>query len=375
MKKRFVLFIFALFITFSTYGQNSLYEGSGGKNHTIMFANSILENGVFDQSDEWICKKIKTNLISAISRFGGFLCIDMDSSKNLLKVQKELESGIYDDRQSIEIGKLMKAKEIINIVSTRLSSGAYSLTITLFNVETGVILGMFSSPKTYETAESFALQAHYECVPFILNQLGIKQTAEGKRILQSEMETAKKQVAENKHLAAENAKIEAERTELAQKQAKIIAEEKSRKEAAEKAELEANRKALEQKKAEEAAKKIKEKERNPFANETYETEFENGSKYDKYILKFISQNQCTVTVISENSQGLKNEVSATGSYSYSNGILSISIRLKNNKIKHVQNINWKGVVTFKNPYSTFHYMIPVNSNNDAKKIRAEFQKK
>ena len=98
-------------------------------------------------------------------------------------------------------------------------------------------------------------------------------------------------------------------------------------------------------------------------------------KYDKYILKFISQNQCTVTVISENSQGLKNEVSATGSYSYSNGILSISIRLKNNKIKHVQNINWKGVVTFKNPYSTFHYMIPVNSNNDAKKIRAEFQKK
>ena len=52
MKKRFVLFIFALFITFSTYGQNSLYEGSGGKNHTIMFANSILENGVFDQSDE-----------------------------------------------------------------------------------------------------------------------------------------------------------------------------------------------------------------------------------------------------------------------------------------------------------------------------------
>ena len=43
---------------------------------------------------------------------------------------------------------------------------------------------------------------------------------------------------------------------------------------------------MEQKKAEEAAKKIKEKERNPFANETYETEFENGSKYDKYILMY-----------------------------------------------------------------------------------------
>ena len=131
-----------------------------------MFANSVLENGIFDNSDEWICAKVKTNLISALNRFGGFSCVDMASTKNIIKVQKELESGLYDEKQSIEIGKLVRAKEIVNITSTRLASGAYSINVSLLNVESGVILGMYTSPKTFDSTESFAIWAHDDCIPF-----------------------------------------------------------------------------------------------------------------------------------------------------------------------------------------------------------------
>lgn len=374
MKKliSFFCLIFSLNIIFA---EDSFFEGKGGKNHTIMFANSVLENGIFDNSDEWICAKVKTNLISALNRFGGFSCVDMASTKNIIKVQKELESGLYDEKQSIEIGKLVRAKEIVNITSTRLASGAYSINVSLLNVESGVILGMYTSPKTFDSTESFAILAHYDCIPFLLNQLGVKQTSEGKRALQEEIQIAKNQVVENKTVAEANAKLEAERTELAEKQAKIAAEEKARKLAAEKAEYEANQKAIAEKKAREAAAAAKAKQQNPFFKETYVTEFENGSRYDKYIVKFVSQNECSITVISENSQGVKAEFTATGSYVYQNQILSVSARMKNDKVKHVQKIDWKGMVTFKNGYNTFYLMIPVNSNDNAKKIKAEFQRR
>lgn len=357
------------------FAEDSFFEGNGGKNHTIMFANSVLENGIFDNSDEWICSKVKTNLISALNRFGGFSCVDMASTKNIINVQKELESGLYDEKQSIEIGKLVRAKEIVNITSTRLASGAYSINVSLLNVESGVILGMYTSPKTFDSTESFAILAHYDCIPFLLNQLGVKQTSEGKRTLQEEIQTAKNQVIENKTVAVANAKLEAERTELAEKQAKIAAEEKARKLAAEKAEYEANQKAIAEKKAREAAAAAKAKQQNPFFKETYVTEFENGSRYDKYIVKFVSQNECSITVISENSQGIKGEFTAIGSYVYQNQMLSVSARMKNDKVKHVQKIDWKSMVTFKNGYNTFYLMIPVNSNDDAKKIKAEFQRR
>lgn len=374
--KKLLIIVFSFIVSLGfCFAEDSFFEGNGGKNHTIMFAGSTLENGIFDGSDEWICAKVKSNLISAMSRFGGFTCIDMAATKNIIKVQKELESGLYDEKQSIEIGKLVKAKEIINISSTRLGSGSYSVNITLFNVETGAILGMFSSPKTYESTESFAIQAHYECVPFLLNQLGVKQTAEGKKVLQEEILTAQKQVLINKRVAEENAKLEAERTEKAERQAKIAAEEKAKKLAAEKAEYEANQKILAEKRAKEAAAAAKAKQQNPMFKETYSAEFENGSRYDKYIIKFTSQNECTVTVISENSQGIKNEITASGNYTYQNEMLTVSVRMKNDKVKHVQKINWKGSVSFKNGYNTFYYMIPVNSNEDTKKIRAEFHKK
>ena len=211
--KRFALILCGIFSLLGLYAEDSLFAGEGGKNHTIMFAESSLENGIYDKSDVWVTDKIKANLISVLQRYGGFKCIDLNEAKSILKVQKQLESGMYDDSQSIEIGKLIKAKEFVNIKTTRLPSGSYSISISLFNVESGAILGSFSSPKTYDSAESYALQAHYDCAQDMLKKLGIKLTREGTASLLAEQKTAAAQAEKNKIIAKENAKIEAERSE------------------------------------------------------------------------------------------------------------------------------------------------------------------
>lgn len=377
--RRFVLALFASFLALGLFAEDNFYAGEGGKNHTIMFAESTLENGIYDKSDVWVTAKIKANLISVLQNYGGFNCIDLNEAKNVLKVQKQLESGMYNDAQSIEIGKLLKAKEFVNIKTTRLPSGSYSISVSVFNVETGAILGMFSSPRTYESAEAYALQAHYDCAPAMIKKLGVKQTSTGKKSLQEQAAIAAAQAEKNKEVAKENAALEAERgaqyREEQERRAKIEAEEREKQEAKEKAEAEAAQKALAEKKARDAAARAKAKEQNPFAGETYSCEFENGSRYDSYSIKFTSQNECAVTVKSIDASGNEKSFSKAGTYTYGDGILSITVRMPNQEVKHVQKINWRGAVTFKSGYKAFYYLIPVNSNDGAKKVRAEFAQK
>lgn len=375
--KRFVFFISGLLLTFFLYSESPFHNDTKKHDHKIMFAESELENGIYDKTDVWVTDKIKTNLISVLQRYGGFKCIDLAEAKNILKVQRQLESGIYDDSQSVEIGKLIKAKEIATIKTTRLPSGSYSINITFLNVESGMILGTFTSPKTYDSAESYALQAHYDCVPDILKLFGIKQTNQSLLSLQEEIKIAAEQAKKNKIVALENEKKEAERSEKAkqeaERRAKIENEEREKRKARERAEAIAAQKAIAEKKQRQREAYEKAKKQNPFANETYSYEFENGSKFDKYKIKFISQNQCMITVTSIDSKGIQKSASGSGSYSWGNEILSIKVYLPNSDIKHIQKIQWKGQVSFKNEYKTFFLMIPVNSNEGAKKIRAEFQ--
>lgn len=377
--RRFVFFIVSLFVVFSLFSKDSFYEGIGGKNHKIMFAESILENGVYDKSDVWITDKIKTNLISALQRYGGFNCIDLTEAKSVLKVQHQLESGIYDDSQNIEIGKLIKAKEFVNIRTTRLPSGSYSISIMIFDVESGAILGTFTSPKTYDSAESYVIQAHYDCVSDILKRFDIQLAHQGSFSLQEEQRIAALQAEKNKKIAIENAKIEEERSEKAkaelERRSKIKNEEREKRKAKEKAEAEAARKALLERKTREKEAYERAKRQNPFVNEIYSCEFENGSRRDSYSINFVSQNNCSVTVASVDSRGNRKSFSGKGTYSYGNEMLSINIYMPNSEVKHVQKINWKGRIAFKNGYTTFFFMIPVNSNEDARKIRVEFQQK
>ena len=94
--KRFVLILFGIFALLSLSAEDSR-KGEDGKTHTIMFAESTLENGIYDKTDVWVTDKIKANLISVLQRYGNFNCIDLNEAKSILKVQKQLESGMDDD--------------------------------------------------------------------------------------------------------------------------------------------------------------------------------------------------------------------------------------------------------------------------------------
>ena len=379
MKKHFLLLITSIFTISCLFAEDRFFENTGGKGQTIMFAESSLENGIFDKSDEWVKDKIRSNLISDMNRFGGFKCMDMNAAKSIIKIQKELESGVYDDSKSIEIGKMVKAKDIINIKTTRLSSGAYSINVTLFNVETGEILCVYSSPKTYESAEAYTLLAHYDCVSLLLYSLGVRLSSEGKTVLNEEKKTALAQAEKNKNLAVQNAKIEAERAEKLKEEmeqrARIEREEKAQREAKEKAEYEENQKALAKKRAAEAAAKAQAKKENPFSGCTFISNFENGSRYDTYIINFYSKTECTVTVKSLDSKGNENSFTKDGSYSFAEDVLSINVQMPNQNVRHVQKINWKSKINFKTKYSVFDILIPVSSVPDARKVRAEFRVK
>jgi len=382
MKRKLFVLLLSIFVAGAVFAEDSFFEGNGGKDFTIMFAESTLENGLFDKTDVWVTDAIKSNLISTMTRFGGFTCLDIANAKKILKVQRELESGVYSDEESIEIGKLIKAKNIINIKTTRLSSGAYIINVTLYNVETGAILGVYSSPKSYETPESYVLEAQYEPVPLLLNQLGVKMTAEGKAKLAEEISLAQKQSERNKQIALENAKREAERAELAEKERerkrKIEEEEREyqrQRAKEEKEEYEAAQRELQEKKQKEIEAKLAEKRKNPLKNEVYSTEIQNGTKFDSYTIQFTSVNQCTVTVSSTNSSGETKTVTKSGTYTYSDELLTFTVNMPNQDVKHVQKIVWKGKISFvDDEFSSFYMLIPVGSTPDAKRVKATFIK-
>ena len=281
-----------------------------------------------------------------VNRYGGFQCISIEEAKSVAKLQKQLESSMFDDGETIEMGKMVKAKEALTIKTTRLPTGTYTMSVRILNVETGKIISAFTSSKTYESAESYVLQAHFDSVTFLLQNLNVSITIAGNQALQKEQAEAEVQAKKNTELAEKNRKAqEAEARAKAEKEAKA-------------------------KKAREEAEK-----QNPFANKTYVASIENGSKWDTYKIEFTSQTECVITVTSEDSSGKTATVSKTGSYSYGDEILSVSANMRNQEVRHIQAIHWKSLVTFKNGYNTAYVQIPVSSAQNAKQIRAEFSKR
>lgn len=367
MKKTMGLLALLIGLISPVIAESSYYAGSGGEGHTIMFASSTIENGMYDKSDYWVTTRIRDNLISGLTRYGGFSCIDMQEARNILKIQQQLESVMYDDSQTVEIGKMIKAKEAVVIKTTRLPSGTYTLSVRLLNIETGKILTMYTSPTAYEGAESYTEQAHYDCLLFLLGKLKVKLTSTGKHALEKEQSTAAAQAERNKQLSLVNS----EQNAMLDEKTRKAKEEEIAREAASQAAAE---KAAKEKKAREAAAKAAAEKKNPFAYKTYVTEIENGKHWDTYKIAFISQNECSITVTSEDATGKKSSITKNGSYAYENEILTVTANMRNTEVKHVQAIHWKSMVSFKNGYNTLYIQIPIGSSKNAKQVRAEFSK-
>ncbi len=404
MKIRIFLVLCVALFSASAFAEKGFYEGAGGEGKVIMVTSTPVQNAARDGSDSFLPAKLRENVVAGLSRYGGFSVIDLAEAKNVAQIQKQLESALYDDSVLIEAGRMEKAKQAVTVRASRLPSGSYTVSVSMFDVESGKTTAQYSSPKTFDSAESCALLAHFECVQYLIVRLDVIPTEAGKAAVAKEKAEAEKEsvaVKERAEKAKKLAKQQAAEKAAAQKAANLEQMELERQrfeleerkkdaetkrereqkeyERAEEARIQAE--ADEQRRREEAElqeaaeARAARKAQNPFAGETYTVRIENGSNLDTYTMVFTGVSECSVTVSSLDAANRESTFTASGNYSYSGKIFSLDVIMRGSPVKHLQALHWKSAVAFKNGYGVAELTIPVSSSANAKRVKAEFLRK
>ena len=385
------------------FGEPQYYNGKGGEGKSVMVSSLPVQNSA-GSADSFLPAKLRENIVAGLSRYGGFDVIDLAEARNVADMQRQLESAMYSDEKMFEMGRMETARNVVTVRATRLPSGSYTASVAMYDIESGKTKASFSSTQTFDSAESCALLAHFECVQYLIVQLEVVPTEVGKSAIAAEKSRAEKEsVAVKERKAAadkraqENAAASAaakrneslQQIEIQRKQFELSEEIKDAQTRREREQREYERaeakraaeEAEEQRKKDEAEfaaaaqRRAEKKAQNPFYGEVYTAAFENGALYDTYEIAFTSPNDCTIRVTSLDRSNNATTVTAKGSYSYSDTIFSLDAVMRDSTVKHVQSVHWKSVVLFKNGYNTAVLSIPVSSRSNAKRTKTEFQRK
>jgi hypothetical protein len=107
----------------------------------------------------------------------------------------------------------------------------------------------------------------------------------------------------------------------------------------------------------------------------WEASVEHDGLEDIYEIDFKSAGKCTAAIYSYDGDNKETVQSADGTYSLTNGVLSVNVNFRRGgTLPHLTRIDWKVAVTMDNNGS-FNIVIPVSSRQGAKRVRAVFQKK
>lgn len=267
--KKLVFVMLCILLALPAIAQkNGYYTGSGGAGQVILLDKSVLINGKKDKSDIWLSQSAKSDVLNDLSQYSAIKMLEAEQQRNVLKLQKESESVIYDDEDVLELGKMLKAKRYITLTTTRLEQNGqslYSLSATIVNITTGNAEGGYNS-KNYYTQNEFVLKAHGELSLGLLEQLGVQLTETGKRLIASSSLASETKPVANVRMANFSASqireaqenLNAMGTELKRMEAQLAdIENRSMSDIERKAErlrLEAQKEALEQQQRNEAAR-------------------------------------------------------------------------------------------------------------------------
>jgi hypothetical protein len=100
----------------------------------------------------------------------------------------------------------------------------------------------------------------------------------------------------------------------------------------------------------------------------------NGAGEDEYLLTFRANNKCTVTVSSRDTWGETRNQTASGTYSYSGEILTLSVNFRDGVVRHVSRVGWKTVPLFAADRTSFSMIIPTTPEQNAPRERVTFWK-
>ena len=185
MKKLLVVLAFAILQNTLCVAQSALYKGKGGEGKVVLLDEPVMVNGLKNGSDKWLAQSVKTDVLSDLSQYSAMKLLESEQQKNVLKLQKESESAIYDDTDALEIGRMVKAREYIKLTITRIEQkgqNLYGLQATIVDIESGVSEGGYN-PKSYYNQTEFLTKAHGELSAGVLEQMGVELTETGKRLI------------------------------------------------------------------------------------------------------------------------------------------------------------------------------------------------
>ena len=185
MKKLLVVFALSIMMVQSVFGQSALYNGKGGEGKVVLLDEPVMVNGLKNGSDKWLTQSVKTDVLSDLSQYSAMKLLESEQQKNVLKLQKESESAMYDDNDMLELRRMVKAREYIKLTITRIEQkgqNLYGLQATIVNIETGTSEGGYN-PKSYYSQTDFLTKAHGELSAGVLEQLGVELTETGKRLI------------------------------------------------------------------------------------------------------------------------------------------------------------------------------------------------
>ena len=103
----------------------------------------------------------------------------------------------------------------------------------------------------------------------------------------------------------------------------------------------------------------------------WEAVLEHGGIEDTYLIAFNNGGICSITV-SSYSKGSTLKQSVEGRYSFSNGMLVVEARFRDNTITHIRSIDWKAIANLS--ADSFAVVVPVSNAQGASRMRAVFWK-
>jgi len=163
------------------------FTGDGGKGMRL----AVLEpsaNGLTEDEQKWMPSTIQSSITGDFNRFSDMTIIDRQNFEKIIEEQMLSVSGYFSDEDYIRIGHLINTQYIL-VGSVTRTATAYMLELSVTDAESGERKASY--PPTQVTPLALEnLTAVKEATVVLLEQLGVRLTAQGRQELRKAPDTA-----------------------------------------------------------------------------------------------------------------------------------------------------------------------------------------
>jgi len=167
--------------------QGPYFTGDGGKGIKL----AVLEpsvNGITEDEKKWMPSTIQSSITGDFNRFSAMTIIDRQNFEKIIAEQMLSASGNFSEKDFIRIGQLINARYILTGSVIRTTT-AYMLELSVTDVESGERKASYP-PTPVSPLNLENLSAVKEASAKLLEQLGVRLTAQGQQELKKAPDTA-----------------------------------------------------------------------------------------------------------------------------------------------------------------------------------------